>query len=301
MAQGWAIASATDIAFALGMLALLGNRVPAALRVLLLAFAVLDDLGAVLVIALFHSKGVQLAGLAIAAVAIACTYGLLRWQAAQADARTAVREQARATRGVAALAHIVLAACLWAGLLYAGIHPTLAGVALGLLAPVAHRPHDHAHVPAATRLQARLGPWVMWCVMPLFAIANAGIPFPGAALSTQDLTLAGAIVAGLLFGKPLGIVGTVWLGTRIGLCRLPSDIGLRHLLVAGCLGGIGFTMSLFIAELAFQGSALLPAAKLGILAGSALSAVAGLALGVALLGRPQVTPSSRRSGTGSAP
>ncbi len=136
--------------------------------------------------------------------------------------------------------------------------------------------------------------------MPLFAIANAGIPFPGAALSQQDLMLAGAIVAGLLFGKPIGIVGTVWLGTRIGMCRLPPDIGLRHLLVAGCLGGIGFTMSLFIAELAFQGSALLPAAKLGILAGSALSAVAGLALGVALLDRVQVTPSSRRSGTASA-
>lgn len=278
---GWAIPTATDIAFALGALALLGTRVPTSLRVLLLAFAIIDDIGAVLVIALFYSKGIQVIGLVAAAAGIGVTLWLLH----------------RRVRFVPA--YVLLGVVVWAGLLHAGVHPTLAGVALGLLAPVrpatdhaagpanegtgAHAPH--AHASTALRLQGQLHPWVAWGIMPLFALANAGVAFPAAALTLQELTLSGAIATGLLVGKPLGIVAAVWLGTRMKLCELPGDIGMRELWVVGCLGGIGFTMSMFVSDLAFHESVLLPAAKLGTLAGSGLSAVLGLTLGLLLLRR----------------
>jgi NhaA family Na+:H+ antiporter len=174
---------------------------------------------------------------------------------------------------------------LWIGLLDAGIHPVLAGVILGLLTPMHSRRANEA--PPAVRVERLLHPWIAFLVMPLFALANAGIRIDGIDLAKPALgTLVSAVAVGLAVGKPLGIFATAWLAVRLGWCTLPPGVRWSGILVIGCLGGIGFTMAIFIATLAFPSADALAAAKLAVLVGSGGAAVLGLALGSRLLRRP---------------
>lgn len=301
--RGWGVPMATDIAFAVGVLALLGRRVPAALRVLLLALAVIDDVGSILVIALFYSSQLSFEGFAVSALGLAAIFAMQRF---------GVRS---------ALAYVAPGAVVWAGFYQAGIHPTLAGVIIGLLTPVAAglgREHflktTHASVAAledqrfqdshgllphlknlnlarrealspVERLQHQLHGWVAFGVMPLFALANAGVPLGQISLEGQSLKVFTGVLLGLLLGKPLGIIAVSWLCNRLGLAALPRGIGLRQLLVLGLVAGIGFTMSIFIAQLAFTAPEHLEAAKLSILVASFGAATLGLLAGRVLLGK----------------
>jgi Na+:H+ antiporter, NhaA family len=307
--QGWAAPTATDIAFAVGVLALLGRSVPTGLRVLLLALAVIDDIAAVIIIAFFYSTGLAPSGLFVAATGVLL---VLVWQ------RLGFRS---------AFAYLLPGAVLWLGLLRFGVHPTLAGVILGLLTPTvtlqadgppmraalralrdfgrrarADRRDVHGLMPPlkrlkdaqrellppAMRVQAALHPWVAYAVMPLFALANAGIVLDEFSIgSSASRAIAVGVFLALVVGKPVGIFLASLLVVRSGWCALPSGVTWPGVAVVGCLGGIGFTMAIFIATLAFADDALLGAAKLGILAASAIAAVLGLLLGRLLLARRQ--------------
>jgi NhaA family Na+:H+ antiporter len=265
-AGGWAVPTATDIAFAVGVLALLGPRVPPALRALLLALAIADDVAAIVIIAIVFAGGVSLTGLAIAAAGIAGVLVLRKFRVG------------------AEIVYALPGAVLWTGLLDAGIHPVLAGVILGLLTPM--EPRRPGELPAAVRVERLLHPWIAFLVMPLFALANAGIRIAGIDLDAPALRmLVIAVSVGLVVGKPLGIVTTAWLAVRLGWCALPPGVRLSGVLVVGCLGGIGFTMAIFIATLAFPSADALAAAKLAVIAGSAASAVLGVVLGARVLRR----------------
>jgi NhaA family Na+:H+ antiporter len=262
--DGWAIPTATDIAFAVGVLALLGRRVDPSLRVLLLAIAIADDIAAVLIIAFFYAEGIAPGGLALAAAG-----AMAAW----------LGHRGRLNPWIAVL---LPGAVIWHGFHLAGIHPALAGVAAGLLTPM--RPRRPGSEPPAAQLEAALHPWVAFGVMPLFALANAGVRFEGLDLAgTVAQGLAGGIALGLFVGKPLGIGVAAWLAVRSGLCRLPEGVAPAGVAVVGCLAGIGFTMSIFIAALAFEEPGQLSVAKFGVLAGSLGAAVAGLLLGRLLL------------------
>jgi NhaA family Na+:H+ antiporter len=318
---GWGIPMATDIAFAVGALALLGKRVPPALRVLLLALAVIDDVGAILVIAVFYSSDLQIAGFGLVLLGLLL---LALWRS------LGVRS---------AWAYVAPGALIWAGMYVGGIHPTLAGVVLGLLTPVRpwlgadfffdrsaqsveryqnaalnderlllheldeSRRAQREAIPPVLGLQHALHRWVAYGIMPLFALANAGVPLGHAELDAAGLRVFGGVSIGLVLGKPIGIVGLSWLTTRLGLTALPTGIGYRHLSVVGIVAGIGFTMALFVAQLAFPPGALpaetltpgtLPAAmpstaalletsKLAIIVGSAVAAVLSVVAGRFLL------------------
>lgn len=258
--RGWAVPTATDIAFAVGVLALLGRSIPGNVRVLLLALAIIDDIVAVLIIALFYSGGLELSGLLVAGLGVLMVLGLQQI-------------------GIgSAWAYVVPGAVLWLGLLQTGAHPTLAGVVLGLMTPVLPvRMRGQAPV---IRVQMALHPWVAYGVMPLFALANAGVTLDGVDLGTgsaQAVTLG--VVLALVLGKPLGVLGASWLAVRLGLCQLPSGVTWSGVGLVGLLAGIGFTMSIFIATLAFDDAHLLGAAKLGVLLASLLAAVLGLSWG----------------------
>jgi NhaA family Na+:H+ antiporter len=263
--QGWAIPTATDIAFAVGVLALLGRSMPPSLRILLLTLAIIDDLVAVLIIAIFYSGGLQLGGFAVAALGCGLVLALQRMGFGSA------------------WAYVLPGAVVWGGLLMTGAHPTLAGVLLGLLTPVASghlRGYSTEARPPVVRVQTALHPWVAYGVMPLFALANAGVALGGGGESVvvgNGLTLA--VSAALLVGKPLGVIGTSWLVVRLGWCRLPADLCWREVWLLGLLAGIGFTMSIFIANLAFLNPAEIEAAKLGVLIGSFGSALLALVWG----------------------
>jgi NhaA family Na+:H+ antiporter len=249
---GWAIPTATDIAFAVGALALLGARVHSALRALLLAFAIADDVAAILFIAFFYADGLNLWGFAVAAFALV-GLGVLRLSGARH-----------------VLAYLAAGAVLWMGLLLAGLHPVLAGVMVGLLMPE----------PPANALEELLHPWIAYGVMPLFALANAGVSFAGLELGGElSAMLIAGIVLGLVVGKPVGIVAATALAVRLGWCRLPAGVTWSGVALIGCLGGIGFTMSIFIATLAFADPALVDAAKLAVLAASLLAGATALVIG----------------------
>ncbi len=279
--EGWGVPMATDIAFVVGFLTLLGSRVPNGLKVLLLSLAIADDIGAVLVIAVAYSGAIGAGPLATAAAG----FGLV------------VLLRSLGVRSVGVYG--VIGAGIWYAVLKSGVHPTVAGVALGLLTPA--RPmigrgilvdavgelYDRLRgiqqgepqeapeaISPAERLEHALHPWVAFVIMPVFALANAGVRVEPSALTTP---VALAVVAGLALGKPIGIVLFSWLSVRLGLTRLPQGVDWRAMIGAGCLGGIGFTMSFFIAGLALRGD-LLDDAKIGILAGSAISAALGCLL-----------------------
>lgn len=261
---GWGIPMATDIAFALGVLILLGKRVPSTLRVLLLAVAVIDDLGAILVIALFYSSGIASSGLLVATLGILLIAGM----------------RALGMRSIPM--YVVPAVVVWGGIYAAGIHPTIAGVIIGLLTPVKAWPAVERESPADFLLHA-LHPWVSYAIMPIFALANAGVNWSGMSVSGSGATVSVAVIAALVVGKPLGVVASCAIAIRTKLAVLPPGLTRRHVLVLGVVAGIGFTMSLFLAQLAFDDETLLGAAKLGVLVASALAVVAGLLLGRAVL------------------
>ena len=265
--SGWGVPMATDIAFAVGVLMLLGKRVPAALRVLLLALAVIDDLGAIVVIALFYSSGISLVGVGVAVLGVAGVFVL------------------RALGVRRPLIYALPAIVAWAGTYAAGVHPTIAGVVIGLCTPVAAwtDPDGHEVESPAEGLIDALHPWVSFVIMPIFALANAGVALDALTLDDASRGVAIAVAVGLVIGKPLGVLAACALVLKLGVATLPRGLGARHLVVLGVVAGIGFTMALFVANLAFVDPALLGAAKLGILAASAVAIVLGLGLGRALL------------------
>ncbi len=297
--QGWAVPTATDIAFAVGVLALLGRSIPANVRVLLLALAIIDDVIAVLIIALFYSGGLDPTGFLIVFLGVLSVLGLHRI-------------------GVgAAYAYLLPGGAIWIGIMMTGAHPTLAGVVLGLLTPVrsmrmAAPPADLASqaveelqrgdlpkdlhrlaqplrrlrvaqremLPPVVRIHRSLHLWVAYAIMPLFALANAGVSLRGV-----DMTVGGAqfvllgIAIALVMGKPLGIIGVSWLTVRMGWCRLPPGVSWGGICLIGLLAGIGFTMSIFVSMLAFADPNLLGAAKFGVLLGSLIAALVGIGWG----------------------
>jgi len=247
--RGWGIPMATDIAFALGVLALLGRRVPSGLRVFLAALAIVDDLGSVLVIAVFYSaalvwSAVGGAMLVLAFLAVLNLSGVTRWYL-----------------------YAVVGIVLWLLVLGSGVHATIAGVLLAFV------------VPARTgaSLEHALRGVVAFGIMPIFALANAGVALGGSAAAATN-PIAWGIILGLVFGKPLGILLASYAAVRSGAAELPANTAWRHVHGAGWLGGIGFTMSLFIASLAFGGGALLDVAKLGVIAASVVSGITGYTL-----------------------
>lgn len=265
--RGWAIPTATDIAFAVGVLSLIG-RVPPALRMLLLTLAIIDDIAAILVIALFYSSGIAPAGLLVVAAGVLLIL-LLQWLSLRSP-----------------LLYLVPGAIVWYGMLSAGMHPTLAGVILGLLTPATARFGRERTPPAqgtpspVQQLEHALHPWVAFGIMPLFALANAGVSLAGLDLrDSAPLAVGVGVIAGLVLGKPAGIFLAAFLAVRLKLCTLPQQISWRHIVLLGLLGGIGFTMSIFIAALAFEDPTLLAAAKFAVLLASFLAAVLGFLVG----------------------
>ncbi|MFI4878283.1 MAG: Na+/H+ antiporter NhaA [Steroidobacterales bacterium] len=264
--RGWAIPTATDIAFAVGVLSLI-PRVPAALRMLLLTLAIIDDIAAILVIAFFYSGGIAVAGLATVAGGIVLVL-VLQWLGARSP-----------------LAYVLPGIIVWYGMLSAGAHPTLAGVILGLLTPATAAFGRFKRVPSGTpspveHVEALLHPYVAFGIMPLFALANAGVSLGGLDLSAgAPLTVGAGIVLGLVVGKPLGILLVSLAAVRSRVCVLPDGVRWRHMLLLGLLGGIGFTMSIFISNLAFADAQLLASAKFAVLVASALAASLGWVLG----------------------
>jgi NhaA family Na+:H+ antiporter len=250
--RGWAIPTATDIAFSLGVLAMLGSRAPASLKIFLTALAIIDDLGAVLIIALFYGSGMSLPFLGLAAATLGLLFGLNRM-------------------GVKLLwPYLLLGALLWVFVLKSGIHATIAGVLLAFVIP---NPHDTTS--PALRLEKALRGFVAFFVVPLFAFANAGVSLAGIGVVTflQPITLG--VAGGLFLGKQLGIFGACWLGVKTGLGKLPAGTSWTSLYGVSLLCGIGFTISLFIGALAFQDDGAVAAAKLGVIAGSLVSGIAG--------------------------
>ncbi|HVX16677.1 MAG TPA: Na+/H+ antiporter NhaA [Acidimicrobiales bacterium] len=263
-AHGWGIPMATDIAFAFGVVTLLGSRVPASLKVFLLTLAIVDDVGAIVVIAIWYSSSLHWAWVGGALVALVAV-GLLR--------------RRRVTTG---LPYILLGIVAWYATWRSGVHPTIAGVALGLLVPVRASSHAPAHpvTPDASSLEDRLHPWTSLVVVPLFALANAGVDLSGGFHGPGGDVLLG-VGLGLLVGKPLGIVGATWLGVRLGLADAPREARWSQVLGVSLLAAIGFTMSLFVTGLAFDGSAaahLSDRAVVGILLASTVAALVGSAL-----------------------
>jgi NhaA family Na+:H+ antiporter len=270
--SGWGVPMATDIAFAVAALAVFGRRVPPGLKVFLLALAIVDDLGAVIVIALFYAGQLSLASLAAAGLLLALVVLVQR-------------------RGVTAYpAYFVLGGVVWVATLASGVHATVAGVLLGLLTPTrVEASGSRTAFSPIEQLTNALHPWSAFGVMPVFALANAGLVLePGALSDPVSWRVTQAVGLGLLVGKPLGITFFSWLAVRAGLAALPTGVSWGSLLGAGMLGGIGFTMALFITALAFADPALAAASKLGVIVASVLAA----GLGIACLAR-YLPPSGR--------
>lgn len=250
LTRGWAIPAATDIAFAIGVMALLGDRVPAALKLFLTTVAIVDDMGAVAIIAIAYSHGLDFGALAAAA-------GVLAIMAAMS------RHHVRALTP-----YLIAAALLWWLVLLSGVHATVAGVLAAAFIPIAR---DEGASPLH-RLEHALSPWVAFAIVPLFGFANAGVSLGGLTLTTLSI----AVAAGLFIGKQAGILGGIALAERLKLARRPHGASWMQVYGVALLAGIGFTMSLFIGGLAFPGdAALIDQVKIGVLAGSILSAAAG--------------------------
>jgi len=252
--RGWAIPMATDIAFVVGCLSILGSRVPHTLKIFVLSLAIIDDLGAIMVVALVYSKGISWIALAIVAAALLGVHGLVR------------------ARVSSLWAHAPLAFIAWLAFHESGVHATLSGVLLGLLAPAHPFPGaGKGDESLLHRVEEGLHPVVALGIMPVFALANAGVPLvSGGGVHPETM----AVALGLLVGKPLGIVLFSWLAIRAGASQLPDQVSWGLLTGAGCLAGIGFTMAAFIAGLALEGP-VLDAAKLGVMAGSAAAGLLG--------------------------
>ena len=288
-AGGWGIPMATDIAFAIGIVALLGHRVPAGLKVFLLTLAIVDDIGAIIVIAIFYSGALSLRWLGLAALLIAVTYILKRIRVWYLPC------------------YVILAGGIWLALFESGLHATLAGVILGIITPThALNPNVTRHqvqavindpavddttsaveaarlinesVPVGSRLIRAIHPWTSFVIIPVFALANAGIQLNGNAIAdaaSSSVTLG--VVLGLVVGKILGIGGAVAIAVRIGIARLPTGASMIQVVGVCAIAGIGFTVSLFISALAFDDPTIISEAKIGILLASAMAAALGVAI-----------------------
>ena len=256
--QGWAIPSATDIAFALGVLSLFGDRVPVGLKVFLMTLAVLDDLGAIVIIALFFSHDLSFGALIGAGVALTALVALNR-------------------AGVMRIApYILVGVALWLFVLKSGVHATLAGVVTALFVPATDPAHP-GH-PPASRLEHSLHPWVAFGILPVFAFANAGINLSGLSLHKLLEPIPLGVMLGLFVGKQVGVFSFAWVAVKSGLARLPAGVSFSQVYGAAVLCGIGFTMSLFIGMLAFENTSageVVVTDKIGVLAGSLVSAIVG--------------------------
>lgn len=252
--RGWAIPAATDIAFALGVLALLGKSVPASLKIFLLSLAIIDDLGAIVIIAVFYTADLSVASLAAGGIGLAALVAMNRL-------------------GVTKIApYIIVGIVMWVCVLKSGVHATLAGVLLGFTIPMSSK--DGSGSPLLD-LEHALKPWVAFAIMPIFAFANAGISLAG--LSVADLLepLPLGIALGLFVGKQLGVFGFAWIAIKTNVCRLPKGSNFKHIYGVALLAGIGFTMSLFIGTLAFDDPEHARAVRIGVLSGSIVSGVVG--------------------------
>ncbi|KCV81641.1 Na+/H+ antiporter NhaA [Actibacterium atlanticum] len=265
--RGWAIPAATDIAFALGVLALLGNRVPVALKVFLLTLAILDDLGAIIVIALFYTAELKVDYLLLALLPIAG----LAWRNFTGQHRMAPS--------------LLLGLVLWVLVLKSGVHATLAGVITAFFIPMT----DKWGKSPLHALEHGLTPYVLYLIVPVFAFANAGVVLAGLSVSDLFTPLPLGIAAGMILGKQLGVFGITWLAVKAGLGQLPHGVTWLHLYGLSCLAGIGFTMSLFIGSLSFGDPALMNQVRLGVLSGSLISALIGFGV-LMLAARPQEEP-----------
>ncbi len=295
--RGWGIPMATDIAFVVGCMAVLGSRIPRSLRVMLLSLAIADDIGAVLVIAFGYTSDLSWAALGLGVLGIGAVLGL-----------TGIGVRSTPI-------YVVVGTLVWFAFHESGVHATIAGVILGLITPTRSWLSDSAlgeivektqrfargggwnvgaerhaalrqmeqaareTLSPLERLETTMHPWVGFAIMPLFAFANAGVPF-----EVRDFRdpIAAAVIAGLVVGKPVGIVLFSWLAVRLGLATLPDGVGWKVLAAAGLLAGIGFTMAIFIASLALD-EALLDGAKVGVLLASTIAAIGGMALLTVLL------------------
>ena len=263
---GWAIPAATDIAFALGVMALLGKRVPTSLKVFLLALAIMDDLGVIIIIALFYTQQLSLTALAIG---VAATLILL-WMNRRGEDRIGL--------------YMLVGLVLWVAVLKSGVHATLAGVIVGFMIPL----NGKRYASPLKHLEHVLHPWSAYLILPLFAFANAGVSLEGIYPAALLNPLPMGIILGLFIGKPLGIFTISWLAVKSGIAQLPQGVNFRQIFAVSILCGIGFTMSMFIASLAFEHGGLDYGSysRLGILAGSTLAAVIGyIALRISLPNR----------------
>ncbi|MDF1794199.1 MAG: Na+/H+ antiporter NhaA [Thalassobaculaceae bacterium] len=277
--DGWAIPAATDIAFALGALALIGSRAPAGLKIFLLALAVLDDLGAIVVIAMFYTSNLSLTALGIAAAGLAVLLAMN-------------------LLGVRRIGlYIVVGLVIWVAVLKSGVHATLAGVVVALTVPL--RVPDGDSNPGRSPLEVLehvLHPWVSFMILPLFAFANAGVPLAGISFGDLIAPVPLGIAAGLVIGKPVGILGVCWIAVRAGWANLPEGVNWPKLYGVAQLAGIGFTMSLFIGTLAFSDAETQAAVRMGVLGGTVISIVLGMtALAWALRDKSEATPSATQA------
>jgi Na+:H+ antiporter, NhaA family len=253
--RGWAVPAATDIAFVVGILALLASRVPAALKAFLLAVAIIDDLGAIIIIAAFYTADINQQMLANAALSISALALLNRF------------------RVMSVLPYLAVGAVLWFFVLKSGLHPTLAGVVTALMIPMYSGDADN-HSPLRD-LEHALQPWVAYLIVPIFAFANAGVDLSGVTLQSLAQPIPLGIATGLFFGKAIGVFGASQLAISSRLAELPRGTSRAQLFGAAVLAGIGFTMSLFIGMLAFPDPALAADLRLGVLSGSLASAIVG--------------------------
>uniref|UniRef100_UPI001F554DE8 Na+/H+ antiporter NhaA n=1 Tax=Pseudomonas mohnii TaxID=395600 RepID=UPI001F554DE8 len=257
--NGWAIPTATDIAFALGVLALLGKRVPVSLKLFLMTLAIIDDLGAIIIIAIFYSGALSTLSLALAAACIAALIAMNRL-------------------GVVKLGpYMIIGLILWVCVLKSGVHATLAGVTLAFCIPLRTR---NAEPSPLLTLEHALHPWVAYGILPLFAFANAGLSLSGVTVDSFTHDVPMGIAVGLLLGKTLGVFGLTWLAVKTGIAALPQGANWGQVLGVAILCGIGFTMSLFVGSLAFEPGASDYAGmdRMGILTGSILAALIGYAV-----------------------
>lgn len=266
--KGWAIPMATDIAFAVGIVALLSKQVPTSLKMFLLALAIIDDLGAIVVIAIFFSHGLSITALITATIAILILFTMNRYKV------------------ISLIHYLIVGLVLWASVLKSGVHATIAGVIIGFAIPLRGK---NGETPLY-HLEHILSPWCAFVILPLFAFANAGVSFEGMSIEKLTSPLPLGVALGLIIGKPVGVFLFSYASVLLRLANLPSGVNFKQIFAIAVLCGIGFTMSVFIAGLAFgadKGEGLMTMAQLGILIGTNISAVVGYFLLKAVTKKPQ--------------
>lgn len=263
---GWAIPTATDIAFALGILSLFGSKIPLTLRLFLMALAIIDDIAAIMIIAIFHTSDLSVNALMMAGFLMALLFVVNRF---------GVRNL---------IVYVFLGILLWISVLKSGVHATLAGVVVGLAVPL--KTGEGREASPLVRLEKDLHPWVAFLIMPLFAFANAGLSFAGMSWDILLSPVVRGIIGGLFVGKQIGILGAVWIVVKLGIARLPSGSSWLEVYGVALLCGVGFTMSLFIGSLAFEDLIHYHVqVRLGVLVGSMLSGIIGFIVLKVAVGR----------------